>query len=268
MTDEARNRIIRACFRMMLPIARMLLANGIGYREFDEACRKAFVATASSEFGLRGRETNTSRISAMTGLPRKEVQRLRSQPESSTSQDSDLLSPLADLMHVWATSPDYINVDGSSKSLSLGSGAVPSFESLVRRCVGDVPAGAVKAELLRLGVVSMDSENGNTLRLIKRSLIPPEIDERLESAMLYSLHGLAKTIAHNNDPRTQEEGRLIERFVESHPIPVAEVAKLRQLIRIRLTEFSEELDTALNSVPNADADVKSQRIGVGLFYTE
>jgi len=104
MTTDGRTRILRACLLVIRPIARALLANGISYKEFDNACRSAFVAVASEEFGLRGRETNTSRISAMTGLSRKEVQRLRAGTSDAESNVMTLLSPLADLLHVWATS--------------------------------------------------------------------------------------------------------------------------------------------------------------------
>jgi hypothetical protein len=266
MTEDARSGILDACFKMLLPLARVLLFNGIAYREFDEVCRRAFVVTASSEFGVRGRETNTSRISAMTGLPRKEVQKLRAKERDENSTATDLLSPLADLLHIWSTAPAFLNEDGSPLTLFLGAGREPSFDSLIRKSVGDVPAGAVRAELLRLGAIEVVPGGG--LAMIRRTLIPPEIDSRLESAILYSLCGLLETIAHNIDPRYGDVEPHFERFVESCPIPVTEIPRLRRLVSERLTAVSEELDSSLNELGSDDPGLECKRVGVGLFYTE
>jgi hypothetical protein len=250
----------------MRPIARVLLANGIAYTEFDEACRRAFVTVASEEFGLRGRTTNTSRISVMTGLSRKEVHRLKRISDDDESESTKLLSPLADLLRVWWTSEEYQDATGRPKSLQIGGRLENSFDDLVRSCIGDVPPGAVKKELIRLGVVEADK--ANRLWLKSRALIPSDTDARLEMAFLYSLRGLAETIAHNHDPRVSADKRRIERFVTSRPLAKAEIAKLSRLVWQRLSAVSEELDSLLSDrEPPAD-DAETHRVGVGLFYTE
>jgi hypothetical protein len=202
----------------------------------------------------------------MTGLPRKEVQRLKQEPEFVDSQSSNPLSPLADLLSVWATSPEYRSADGSPLELRLNRDDPRSFSSLVQQCVGDVPPGAVRTELIRLGAVVNSADN--KVRLVRRTLIPSEIDERLESALLYSLRGLAESIAHNNDPETPERNLFFERFVESRELTVADIARIRSVIRSRLTRVSEELDGLMNSAEVADVASSAGRIGVGLFYSE
>ena len=68
-----------AFFVVLKPIARILLRYGIGFREFAEVAKSAFVDVATAEYGIRGRPTNISRVAVMTGLTRKEVRRLRDQ---------------------------------------------------------------------------------------------------------------------------------------------------------------------------------------------
>jgi hypothetical protein len=266
MTDHAHSRILSACFRFLLPIARVLLANGIGYREFDDACKRAFVAIASSEFGVRGRETNTSRISAMTGIPRKEVQRLRQTSGAEFTQTAKMLSPLADLLHVWATAKSYRDETGIPRILQFAGEGDHSFERLVSTCMGDVPPGAVRAELVRLGAIDVTSDN--KLVMLRRTLIPAEVDARLESALIYSLRGLAETIAYNNDPRINVTQRRFERFVESRPLTTNEISQIRPVLRTRLISISEEIDSMLSSGPIRNGDSDTARIGVGLYYTE
>lgn len=266
MTDLARQRILGACFRLMLPIARMLLANGIGYREFDDTCRQAFVQTASGEFGLRGRKTNTSRVAAMTGLPRKQVQDLKKRLDFEAFRSEEMLSPLADLLQRWATADEYRDETGSPIALTMHDSGPNSFSRLVRACMGDLPPGAVRAELLRLGVVGVG--DNDELHLRKRSLIPDDVDTRLESAIVYSLTGLAKTIAHNCDPQVRNSDRLFERFVESPPMTESEVSRLRSVLRSRLTQITEDLDSLLKAHSHSDEKDQPTRIGIGIYYCE
>ena len=266
MTDDARQRILAACFKFMRPIARMLLANGVGYREFEEVCRRAFVRTASDEFGVRGRETNSSRISAMTGIPRKEIQRLKRNAFAESDVATNLLSPLADLLQIWATASDYVDDAGYPRTLGLGGTDKCSFEKLVKLCMGDIPPGAVKAELIRLGVVEYSPENRLVLK--RRTLIPSEVDVRLESAILYSLHGLAKTVAYNTNPIGEDRDRRFERFVESCPLTEDEILELREVLSTRLTSISEELDAILSAERSSTGETETRRIGVGIYYTE
>jgi Family of unknown function (DUF6502) len=267
MTREMHRRVLGACLQCLVPLARVLLKNGIGYREFEDACRRAFVYVAASEFGVRGRQTNASRIAAMTGLARKEVKKLKQQSvDDAITEVGGALSPLADLLHLWATSPEFADESGSPADLHFGSAGFGTFSELVRKSVRDVPPRAVRVELLRLGVVEELEES--RLRLVRRSLIPPGSDERLASALTYSLRGLAETIAFNNDPDTARSDARFERFVESRPLSDHEISEIRAILKARLEVISEELDGLMDSEVGAPFSKDGRRIGVGLFYTE
>ena len=67
MQDDIQRQILGAILLVMRPIARALLRVGVGYREFSEIAKTAFVETATKEYGLRGRPTNISRVAVMTG---------------------------------------------------------------------------------------------------------------------------------------------------------------------------------------------------------
>ena len=103
MSETARNRILTACFSFLVPVARFLLHRGISYREFEEIARNAYVKVASDEYGIRGRPTNASRIAAMTGIPRKDVTRIRESLDDYEVTPKTDLSPLGDVLHRWFT---------------------------------------------------------------------------------------------------------------------------------------------------------------------
>ncbi len=70
MEDKIKQQVLDAFLLLMRPIVRILLRYGVGYREFAEVTKTAFVDVSSSDFGLRGRPTNISRVAVMTGLTR------------------------------------------------------------------------------------------------------------------------------------------------------------------------------------------------------
>jgi hypothetical protein len=224
----------------------------------------AFVRIASEEFGIRGRPTNLSRVSAMTGIPRKDVSRIR---QTVNKYDIDFrveLSPLGDVLHRWHTSPEFLDESGVPRRLHFGEGEY-SFVSLVKQCVGDVPAGAIRVELIRSGAVLVDDEGKMILK--RRHVVPEGSVEKLVSSIAFSLRSLAETIAFNCAPGRKGPGR-IERFVQSDYLDQPSRQKLRQLLRERISSYTEEVDDMFYehaSPPNTD---DCTRIGVGIFYFE
>jgi len=69
--------MLKACRAMLRPIVRLLLKNGVMWKEFAEVSKNVYVDVAGSEYGISGRQTNASRVSILTGLSRREVKRQR-----------------------------------------------------------------------------------------------------------------------------------------------------------------------------------------------
>jgi hypothetical protein len=66
MQDRIQQQVLGAFLIVLRPIARIFLRFGIGFREFAEISKAAFVDVASTDFGIRGRPTNISRVAVMT----------------------------------------------------------------------------------------------------------------------------------------------------------------------------------------------------------
>jgi hypothetical protein len=263
MAESAHKKILRACYAVLVPIARTLLRAGINYREFDELARLAFVRVAGDEYGLRGRPTNISRIAAMTGLARKEVSRIRQERQTLELQPRTELSPLGDVLHYWHTDPIFLDDRGLPLRLPF-DGSSPSFTDLVRRCAGDLPAGAIKVELMRTGAVAQDPKG--TLRVLKRVAVPESVDDRLITSLSFNLFCLASTIAYNSNPSRKGKGR-IERFVQSEGVSEASRARIRLIARRRIERFTEELDDLFSAVKEGKVE-DSHRVGIGVYYYE
>jgi len=101
MSDDIQRQILGAFLVVLKPIARILLRFGIGFREFSEIAKTAFVDVASTDFGIRGRPTNISRVAVMTGLTRKEVRRLRDKISEGEHTVVVKPTPMWDILHYW-----------------------------------------------------------------------------------------------------------------------------------------------------------------------
>ena len=126
MQDTIQRRILNALLVALRPLARALLRAGIGYREFAEISKTAFVDVATKDYGIRGRPTNISRVAVMTGLTRKEVRRLRTKSESGDETDISRPMPMAVILHRWYTDPSFLGRDKNPLPLSM-NGPGPNF---------------------------------------------------------------------------------------------------------------------------------------------
>ena len=268
MEEKLKQQVLDAFLLVMRPIVRILLRYGIGYREFVEVTKTAYVDIASSDFGLRGRPTNISRVAVMTGLTRKEVKRLRDKIASGDSRIKVKTTPLSDVLHHWHAQADFTDSVGQPCSLPFSGGDI-SFSELVKRFGGDIPAGAMRTEMKRVGAVHED-ENGN-LTLTKRTFTSSSDHERLLTLLVHGAYTMLSNVAHNTDPE-QEGGAWAHRIAYTQSLGVEDNGQLRRVARDRIAEFAESIDDifiayeALHSGGTSDSEQST--VAVGVFYFE
>ena len=264
MPNTIQERIMIALIKALKPIVRALLRSGIGFREFADVAKTAFVEVATEDYGLRGRPTNISRVAVMTGLTRKEVKRLREASPNGAALISRRSSP-ADLLHFWHTDPDYLDENGVPKRLPY-EGNLVSFLNLVKYCAGDVPPGAMRAELKRIGAI-VERENGE-LEVVKRYFIPGDIDERLELGLNLGLAPLASTIAFNCDPARKGPARF-QRMSDSAWIDRDDLLALQDSLSKKLGGFLTDIDQHFAQVEGNRKNAEQPnlcQVGVGVFF--
>jgi hypothetical protein len=260
--EQNRKRILSACYAFLVPIAKLLLRNGLSFREFEELGRAAFVHVAGKDYGVRGRSTNLSRIAVMTGIPRKEVARVRGLESRYTRDPAIDLSLLGNILHLWATNPKFCDMHGLPLSLPLDGDV--SLRELITQCSADLPVGAIRSELLRCRAIEVD--NAGCARLVRRHVVSDDFDERLALGLSVSLKALAQTVSFNGDPTRRGPGH-IERFVKSEPLATQARDSLRGEIRKRIATASEEFDD-LFAEHESPRQPSHRAIGVGFYYWE
>ena len=270
MQDHIQKQILDAFFIVLRPIAKILLRFGIGYREFAEVTKSAFVDVATSEYGIRGRPTNISRVAVMTGLTRKEVRRLRDKLEADEQTVVARTTPMWEVLHYWHADEEFLDSSGRPSELPF-QGESGSFSNLVRRFGGDIPPGAMRAELKRVGAI--EEVDGGLLRVVKRSFRPEGNQETLVNSLLHSVYALLNTVAHNTNPDRLGD-TFAQRMAYSQKVNAKDIVRLRRVSFDRIEEFTQAIDDTFMAYETITDDSTSQvnddcsTVAVGVYYFE
>jgi hypothetical protein len=157
---EPQAPVVAAIRYLLRPLVRLLLSHGISFPAFCDLVKSTYVRVSEAEFRLDAKPQTDSRISLLTGIHRREVNRLRN--ESVTVIDlPQRASMSALLLTIWSGRPEYLDKQGTPIPLprlaSKGEGR--SFESLVQSVSKDLRARVVLDEWLRQGIVTLDSDD-------------------------------------------------------------------------------------------------------------
>jgi len=188
MQNDIQRQILGAILLVLRPLAKALLQVGVGYREFSEIAKIAFVETATKEYGLRGRPTNISRVAVMTGLTRKEVKRVRDKTEACEHTVVMKTTPVSQVLHRWYTDTEFLNEKGAPNALAFDGDGV-TFTLLVKKYGGDVPAGAMRTELHRID--GLRETDDGLLIPTKRIVYNIDLHDRLIGGLAGILHPAA-----------------------------------------------------------------------------
>jgi hypothetical protein len=267
MKQKQQKTILNSFQLVLRPIIKVLLRYGIGYNEFAESVKLAYVDVGSADFGIRGRPTNISRVAVMTGLTRKEVRRLRTKMESGEDTVTVKSTPITEILHRWHAESEYLDDRGRPASLPF-AGIAGSFSSLVKKYGGDVPAGAMRTELHRVGAIHEDAD-GN-LSVKRRSFWPADQTEKLESALVHHVYPLMSSVAYNTDP-ANESDVMTQFAIYSLDIEAQDRPRLRRMCSDRITDMAESFDDLFIAYEsNAIEPPSSMKapIMVGMYYFE
>lgn len=229
--------------------------------------KQVYVDVAKTEFGIDGKKQTVSRISILTGLTRKEVQRLLQEPPEPEASITEEYNRAARVMTGWVRDPDFGDGKGHPIPLKM-EGKRASFSALVRRYSGDIPVRAVLDELLRVGAVKRLRDG--RIGLLARGFIPQKGPTHKLTILGSDTADLIETIDHNlykspTRPRFQ-------RKVMYDNVPAEAAKEFRVLAAAHGQELLETLDRWLS---HRDRDVNPAtkgagrvRLGMGIYHFE
>lgn len=156
--------LIAAVRRILRPLVRVLIANGLTWPSLAGLIKAAYACEAEQHFALPGKPTTDSRVALLTGLHRKDIARLRGE-DGAEAEDPVSPSLPAQVLGRWTGHSGYRGADGKPQALSRAG-----FDSLVESISKDIRPRALLDELLRAGLVR---ERGDgLLELVETAHLP------------------------------------------------------------------------------------------------
>lgn len=252
--------LIKTLKRLLLPIARLCLVNGISFATAEEVLKRVFVQAAAVMQPGAPEHGKVSRISTVTGINRREVTRLTASetPELTTKQ------PLAsEVVARWTTDPAWREFDGKPLTIKR-QGTELSFETLAQSITRDVHPRSILDELIRMELVSYD-ENLDLVSLTRNNFVPKNDAELMLSFLSDNvgdhLNAAIANVLHDGTSHLEQAVFADELSAES----------LKAFLPVVMTHWNalhEKMVPALSSLIEEDkraGRTQDQRVRIGLY---
>jgi len=255
--------LLRSVSRILRPLVRILLRNGIACRVFEEAVRKAYVDEAFRLIGKAGKRATVSAVAARTGLSRKEVARLRDLPEGGALQARQRYNRAVRVISGWMNDERFTDAGGVPRPLPFDGDGV-SFVRLCRDYSGDVTPRSMLELLVESGSVELA---GDGVRLVRQAYLPGDEPDEIVAILGTDVPELIETIDHNL--RSPPGRRWFQRKVQYDAIPREALAEFEALHAERAQALLETLDAWLSRHDRPDRPAaETRRVAVAITYHE
>jgi hypothetical protein len=262
MEHEQKPTAYRSASLLLRPVVLLLLKCGMTWREFSLLSKRVFVDVATREFGIRGRPTNISRVSILTGIARKEIARHRKTEDVDHTASGARTNDATRVLSGWHQDPEFR--DRSGKPMPLAErGPMPSFEALFRRYGGDTPFQTLMKEMKSAGSIGIDPDG--RLTALRRYHMPAAMSDENIRLFGTNLFDHARTLERN--VAGGKDGRRFEGYASEQRIRAADAAAFREFVEESGQRFLEEIDAWLHRhrVAADESGVQSVRLGVGVY---
>lgn len=268
MSEKVKAGLLAAYSKLLGPLTRILLKNGVTFGEFSEVVKTSFVTVAAQEFKVPGKKMSKARIAIVTGLTRKEVQRLSTTDQQERFNLKTNLNRITRVLSGWHTDPEYTGPYGMPLEIRYDSDNENdvTFVRLVQQYSGDMTPRAMLDELLR--VESVAQTDLDWIKVLKRTYVPdafaPDSLERLGRGV----RDYVATMEVNMEKSESGAGRF-ERFVAPEfGLREQDLPDFNAYVRIRCQELLEEIDNWLSKKkrPDPNRGEKVIQTGVGIFH--
>lgn len=265
MDRNKKRGLLTAYRRLLKPLVRILLRNGVAFNEFSNIAKAVYVDVASQEFKVPRRKMSQARIAILTGLTRKEVARFYGDKAEKPDELKSNLNRVTRVLAGWHTDSDFTGPYGLPLELQFEGEKARDFVELTRRYSRDMAARAMLDELIRIKAVK-ETESG-WYKVLTRTYLP-DVDA------LDSLDRLARVVQNfvgtidKNIFEQDPEKRNFERHVSSDDgIKAEDLPRFRSFIKERAQLLLEEIDNWLSQLDRPKTTDKNKvHTGVGIYH--
>ncbi len=254
--------LLDAVDAVLQPLADLCLAKGVTIQSIEQRLRLAMVQSALKAHNQLSATRLTSRISASTGLSRREVARLQ-----ADSVDTPVRQPrpssATELVTRWLANPSLRTGDGQPLPLPR-LGPVPSFERLAQSVTQDVHPRSLLDELCRLGVAHWDKTT-DVVQLQNNAFVPQGDWARMTAFLGDNVGDHLRAATANVLGGGKEH---LEQAIFADELSTHSLQAFRALMGVQWRELLQTLTPQLEQLIEDDKQAQraqDQRVRVGLY---
>jgi hypothetical protein len=262
MTQSYRAQLVHTLRSVLRPLARILFRAGVRFDEFVELLRGIYVEITIREALQSGQKISTGRISILSGVTKRDVDRLVSTDDWLKIPKPTDAAALAAILHRWHTDSAFLGPYGVPLELPLVGQGGRNFTDLVGGSPIPIDPTSAFEQLL---AAKMIARSGDThVKVLSRSYVmpeplSPEMLEHFGSAMT----NLASTLDFNMTP-TQKSKRLERSVFPDDGLPEELHAEFDQFVRERAQELISDVDDWLAAATRRPIKNPTLRINTGV----
>jgi len=266
------NQVIKAglqsaILRLMKPVVRLLLKHNVPFGTFAELIKHTYVQVAQETLSLPGKKLSDSRISVITGIPRKDIKRYAEKPDRD---DQDIFrehNRAARVLTGWIQDTHFN--DGDRRPLDLPMEAEegePSFTTLVQKYSGGIPPRAILDECLRIEAVRPIEDQ--RLRLVSFGYLPSRDELDQIQVLSREVADFLDCIDHNL--RSKLEDSYLQLSVRCDNLPQECLDRLRKESGERGRKLLQDLAGSISRFDRDQNDTVfgtgKHRVVMGVYY--
>jgi hypothetical protein len=248
----------RAVRRILRPLVRALIAQGVTAPAFYRIVKQTYVEVAAQDLGDRATD---SRINVTTGVHRRDVKEFRALDDGQDDSIAQKVSILATVIGRWMSEPAYKG-DTGPIPLPRTADEGPSFDGLVRSVSRDIRPRTVLDELIRQNIVEMHED---VVHLLVMGFVgPADMDQKLH----FFARNLGDHMQAAVDNLLDDAPPHLERAVFYNNLSAASIAAIEAQARRIGLEALEQINSiaAAHQSEDRTANAASHRFRFGVFF--
>jgi len=266
MSNSVQAGLLAAYSKLMRPLIRILLRHGVTYAQFSEVVKTVYVSIAAQEFRVPGKKMSKARIAIVTGLTRKEVQRIAEKEDREAAEPKTNLSRIARVLMGWHTDPDFTGPYGMPLELRYDSNSPEdaTFTRLVQRYSGDMTPRAMLDELLRVGTVVETDQNW--FKVLRREYVPHSLAPDFLERVGKGVHNFVHTIEFNMQKSEKGKGKFERTVSRDGGLRAQDLPLFEEYIQTKCQALLEEMDNWLTKLEDPKEGDEVIQTGVGIYH--
>jgi len=263
---DIKGSLLAAVRHMLVPIARVLIRNGVAYGDFDQVARHAFAKAGESVLRDKSLQVSLARLAVVIGLTRRETERVMSNPPHIPPRALDDSAAPARVLTAWHTKPPFVLMPvGVPMDLDYDAAdSRTTFVELVRAHVPDADPSTVLASLITSGAVKQD-ERGR-LHAVRRDYVTQELTSEQIRYAARAARRFLDTLDVNLTEPSRRVGRFERCVFADSGVASSRYEEFVRYVRSTMQKTLETIDEWITTNALPEAGEVAVSTGVGMYH--